>query len=340
MAAILQQRKQQQQQQKYIYLAEYLFDGLNYLEEHPDVLQYGYVTKTHAFVHFMQSGLKEGRKFRFLHGFSLDPHFYLETYKDLGKAGITTSNQALMHYILFGFQEKRVCCQKQMDKHRKQFLDQALQPHIRNISNQRNNKEEFKINVLIRTSNRPSEFEKLMQSILQQNYANYELHICYDKHESLDYLEKYSHMQNVHHYPIAVESNEHYKYNLYCNFLLRKVTQGYILFIDDDDMFLHENVFTIINNELIENDIVFWKFLRADKLIFPEHPRQPLVLGEIANGSVCFNQRLKETSQWDNQQCSDYRFYARLFDHSTKRKFIPFIMTGTQFSEKIGNWGK
>ena len=43
------------------------------------------------------------------------------------------------------------------------------------------------------------------------------------------------------------------------------------MFLDDDDCLTHNKVLNIINDNLEENKILKWKFLRPDKIIYSEN---------------------------------------------------------------------
>ena len=118
---------------------------------------------------------------------------------------------------------------------------------------------------MIRTSNRPEYFSQCIKSILNQNYNNVDIIICYDKDESLNYLKKYN---KIKYFKVYSTSKEHYKYNLYCNELLKKVKNGFIIFLDDDDELCHSEVLKTINN-FCNDESILWKYFRPDKIIFP-----------------------------------------------------------------------
>ena len=99
--------------------------------------------------------------------------FYVNLYPDLRHL---TMIQAKNHYTNHGIYEGRIGHPEQMKKN----MDDA----IMNIQHEqstykRTNKEEEKINILIRTSNRPVYFRKCIQSILEQKYENYRIIICF-----------------------------------------------------------------------------------------------------------------------------------------------------------------
>ena len=137
-----------------------------------------------------------------------DWEFYLDLYPDLKKNGITNKGTAINHYLNYWIKENRAPNKLFIENNIKKYkniisieerkIGERLNPHLFT--------REFKwgplINILIRTSYRPKYFDKCIKSILNQQYNNYRIIICYDKENSLEYLEKYSDISNVFYYYI------------------------------------------------------------------------------------------------------------------------------------------
>ena len=262
--------------------------------------------------------------------------FYLNMYPDVIKAGYTEKT-VYRHYIKYGKKEGRISCESELKQLQKKGIIDILL-NYKNYVVQK--KEQQLINILIRTSNRPESFKKCISSILEQEYINYNVIICYDKPESLEYLNNYRENENITYFPIHIESEEKYKFNLYCNSLLEKVEKGYIMFLDDDDLLAHNKVFSIINDNLNDsNDLIIWKFFRPDMIIYPKNIKN-IKFGEIDTTSICFHFSHKNKSKWGDKQYGDYNFYSKLLNtHNFNLVFIPFILTKTSFYDKVGNFG-
>jgi len=263
-----------------------------------------------------------------------DYEFYKNTYSDLHENGIVTKEQCLTHYLTCGKKEGRACCENEMILNHSTQYKKAMDKNsmfTRSLPN--------KLHVLMRTSNRPEYFKTAIESILQQTYPNYDVTICYDKKESLSYLEPYKNHEKIQYFHLEETCEDKYKFNLYCNQLMKKIDDGYILFLDDDDIYLGNRCFEIINQHIGNNDMIIWKFLRPDKLVYPSNEHN-LSLGEIDTSMVCFHHSLQEKSSWGSKQYGDYSFYKQLFEDNTiKKQFINFVLTTTQFNNKIGNYG-
>lgn len=198
------------------------------------------------------------------------------------------------------------------------------------------------INILIRTTFRPEYFNKCVNSIFKQSYKNYNIICCYDDKLCLNYLKNYE--NKINYFYIKNNSKEKYRYNLYCNELLKKVNKGYIMFLDDDDMFTSKYALEKINEKLKnDNHIVFWKFKCNDKIIFPNNMK--IKVGYVANSSYCFHHKFKDSSKWEALQIGDFNFLDNLLKKNTfDRIFIEEILTGTIWlstdKTKYGNEGK
>lgn len=87
------------------------------------------------------------------------------------------------------------------------------------------------INILIRTSNRPTGFARCLRSIVTQSYPNIRIIIGYDNDKALTYIPV-----GLEAVPMFADRSVPFFYDLYCNQLKAMVTDGYFLFLDDDDI--------------------------------------------------------------------------------------------------------
>ncbi len=84
------------------------------------------------------------------------------------------------------------------------------------------------INILIRTSNRPTQFARCLRSVISQNYDNIRIIISTDK--PCNYIPKGLQVITV-----TPDKSLPYFYDCYCNDLKALVNDGWFLFLDDDD---------------------------------------------------------------------------------------------------------
>lgn len=269
--------------------------------------------------------------------FTFNHEFYKTTYTDLINHNIIIKKDILQHYLQYGKREKRSICKEEMIYN----YNKNLQESTQKIREFKETKIKF-FNILIRTSNRPNYFKKCIASILNQLYSNYHVYICYDKNESLSYLDEYKTNDKITFFHVNDKSREKYKFNLYCNRLLDKVTKGFVIFLDDDNYFVSNDAFNILNISMKNYKILTWKFIRPDKLIYKEDLNEPLVLGEIDTSNVCCNSSIKNNSKWKDKQYGDFNYFKPLFDNCDikDKKFLDLALTSTQFSDKIGNFGE
>jgi glycosyltransferase involved in cell wall biosynthesis len=85
------------------------------------------------------------------------------------------------------------------------------------------------INILIRTSNRPTLFKRCLDSILSQSYSNVRIIVSVD--QEVNYVPQWIETIEVQKHPELK-----YGYDLYLNDLKALVNEGWYFFLDDDDV--------------------------------------------------------------------------------------------------------
>ena len=130
-----------------------------------------------------------------------------------------------------------------------------------------------KFNILIRNTYRPNMFKECIESVQEQTHIipilgnNVRIICCYDDKRSSKYLKKYKNMfKNINLLEIVPnKSNTLQEYNLYCNNLMDKVKDGWILFLNDDNKFLNKHTLSNISKNIDnEDDIIFWSIPLGD----------------------------------------------------------------------------
>jgi hypothetical protein len=261
-----------------------------------------------------------------------DYNFYINFYKDLNHLNF---NDAYNHWKKYGKNEERVYNLFQSQYH--------LAKHLLIISNYKNlnfYKEEKKINILIRTSNREKYFNQCLNSILNQNYNNYNIFVSYDNLECKKYLNfDYDHIKYIY---IDKEkyNNQSYFYNDYLNILNKEVEDGFIFYLDDDDMFTNNNCLKILNEKINNiNDLLVFKFLRPDKCIFPKKIKN-IRIGQIGTSCFCVNSKFTKNILWEKKRCGDFYYFRNLINNNKLNiKKIDFIIAKTIYYDKSSNFG-
>ena len=308
----------------------------------------------------------------------VNPEFYISTYPDLARNGITLEN-AEQHYIKHGAKEGRACNPQMMLTNYSEgvraisskytylaSLPQATDDEIAILE-----KNPIHVYVLVRTSSRPAEFRKCIDSILSQTYSRVSIIVCHDTPDSIEYLKLYDFHTNITYFQVPkvqTRISPDYSHNLYCNYLLdaipdtqngvsKKNEEKYALFLDDDDELSHPLVLATICKSLSDNKhttgakncCAIWKFLRPDITVFPKNIHHgniqgSLSIGEISTSSVCFPVSLakKVSARWINRPYGDFHFFSAVLtpEQSHLRPFmvsLPSIMAKTQTATRIGS---
>lgn len=183
------------------------------------------------------------------------------------------------------------------------------------------------INILIRTSYRPEQFTRCLESIKGQTYLNIRVVVSYDDDRALEYIPTEIEKIRVLHV-----TNFPYYYDLYCNNLKPMVTDGWFLFLDDDDILTSPTVLQELTEHLTSpHEAIICQFLRngvpkpADN-----HIRKGVIReGKIGLPCLVLHSKHKALSGLDGQKAGDYRYIKEVTDQ-VKTKFItlPLVSAG------------
>lgn len=162
------------------------------------------------------------------------------------------------------------------------------------------------INILVRTHNRKESFKLMYDSIVNQTYKNYNIIVCYDGDKS--YIPE--HLQS---FKVKPLNKRRHFYNLYCNELKEKVTDGWFMFLDDDDFFIDNTALERIANNLEGNTSYIFR-MKRDKL-FPDDKhfeREVIRRGEIGMPCIVQHHSTKDLIQFTDNRAADYRYIKEL----------------------------
>lgn len=251
-----------------------------------------------------------------MHDTGFDWIFYSKMYPDLKKHYKELDQETCYnHWLTHGMKEGRCPNLSIMMKKRYSSLNESL-IKINKYNYKSHVPKSNKLNILIRTHQRKKEFETSIQSVLTQTYKNFQIIISYDDVETYDYVKSYSDNPKI-----TLLNLINFKtrktncfFDLYCNEMMRQVNDGWIIFIDDDNYLIEKNCLRIINDTIClmnDNNVLLWKFLRNDKLIFPSNHLN-IKFGEIDTCSFCFHYSHKNSAQWNDSYGSDYYFFQDL----------------------------
>ena len=171
------------------------------------------------------------------------------------------------------------------------------------------------LNILIRTSNRPNYFRRLIRNIESQSYPNYKLIISADTPET----EKY--VISAGYRPIPVKrlcknQTQTFPWNLYLNTLMNKVRDGWIMFMDDDDMYSDNSALDLIAASLgNESSMLVWRLRFPDGRYVPAvnyMGKTPFTRKQIAMPCFAFHSKWKNLIRFDGQRAGDFRMANHL----------------------------
>ena len=239
----------------------------------------------------------------------MDYTLYKDLYFDLKNFN---DEELKIHYQKYGSWEGRICNKEMMQYkiNKNKIISNNKNSYINNYTSKTTHK---KINILIRTSNRPNCFSHNIDSIIKQNYHNLNLFISYDNDFTKEYILNQLNDKNLNFKIIQVKpNNNQYHYNDYCNHLLKEVNDGYIIFLDDDDKFNHNNALKYINDYLEEDIFLVWDYFRADKIIGPK--KGQIKKGNITSCGFCYNSKYK--SFWPSEINADFTFIDNLLKNN------------------------
>lgn len=177
------------------------------------------------------------------------------------------------------------------------------------------------INIIIRTSYRPTAFRRLIQSIEAQTYKEVNIIIGYDNDLALEYIPP-----SITAYKVIADRALPYFYDIYVNQLLPKVNEGWIVIIDDDDVLTSPTVLQELSEHLTgPHEAIICQFLRngvpkpADNYIRKQVIRE----GKIGLPCLVLHSKHKTLSGLDGQKAGDYRYIKEITDQ-VNTKFISF----------------
>lgn len=190
------------------------------------------------------------------------------------------------------------------------------------------------INILIRTSNRPAQFARCLESIRSQTYKNVHIMVGHDRAAALGYIP--NELQTIF---VYADNSFVYFYDLYCNDLKKKVTDGWFFFLDDDDTLTSPTILQQLSEHLTgPHEAIICQFLRngvpkpTDNYIRKHVIRE----GKIGLPCLVLHSKHKGLSGLDGQKAGDYRYIKEVTDQvNTKFITLPLVDAGTRGHGKM-----
>ena len=241
-----------------------------------------------------------------------DHEFYKQMYYDLRNL---TNEELENHFRRHGMWEGRIFSKSFLKHKISRNLEKVNK--VKEILDEISNNEQYDIdekiiNIVVRTNNRPVFFKINIDSIKSLNYKNYKVFITYENEDTLNYIKENTvDMNNVTLVEVKKTEDEAF-YNNYCNTVLNIIDDGYNMFLDDDDMFIHDNCLRYINRFLKEDRLLCWEYCRADKIIGPV--KKQIMKGQITSCGFCYNNKHK--GKWVAVRGGDHLFVKDLLDNN------------------------
>lgn len=189
------------------------------------------------------------------------------------------------------------------------------------------------INILIRVS-RLQLFERCINSIKLQTYSNYKIIVCIDSSISGNVygIASADFMNKVYQFTAPITNKDiPFHWNLFCNNLKSHVTDGFFLYLDDDDFLLSPTILEQLS-EYLTDDVggLIVQFLRNGK----PKPSTALIAagriekGRIGGGCLVLHSRHKDVADWGAKQAADYDWIAAVAA-KVQLKFVPLVVQVT-----------
>jgi hypothetical protein len=294
------------------------FPEKSYLKFNPDVKK---AVENNLFSsgyeHYFFHGRYEKR--RVFEG-NFNEEYYLSKYKDVRDAIARGDFQcAFQHYCQNGRKEGRV-------------TEAPFCSMTGKYNHSANNPETPLINIVTRTSGRPLSFKMCRDSIVNQTYKNIRHIVSFDNKKDEQYLSgsgaEYYFIDNENlpedKTPNPMEGNIHgyeFIYNLYFNILFQKVTDGFVLILDDDDVLINNTIIEdMVENIGPETDMLIWQIYLSGKLLTKNFIKP--MIGDISSQSVLVHSSLAKLVKWDGWRACDYRYISRCFLEAKNKIFI------------------
>ena len=192
------------------------------------------------------------------------------------------------------------------------------------------------LNILIRTSNRPNYFSRLSENLILQSNQYFNCLVSVDTPESVQYVLEEGLSYVIMPYKYKPSKNLTFPWNLYLNILMDHVTEGWILFMDDDDIYFSPDSLQIIAENLPDhNSMLVWQMCFPDGRLVPSHDymgKLPFTRRQIGMPCFAFHSKWKNRVRFDGLRAGDYRITNQLQEF-LKVKWLEMTLV------QLGNFG-
>lgn len=193
------------------------------------------------------------------------------------------------------------------------------------------------INILTRTSNRPNGFKINVDNIRNQTYKNINHIVCTDDKNSIPYIEEngFNDILFLNREEIIKKDNcpnphtgVYSPHNLYFNHMIKKVKEGWVIYLDDDDRFTElttvEEIVNIIKQHN-EDSLIYWRMIYSNGRVLPRDMSNGILpnIGGIGGSCFTFHSKYNHIANWDSWKCGDYRLIQKLHNNIPNKVWTP-----------------
>jgi hypothetical protein len=198
------------------------------------------------------------------------------------------------------------------------------------------------VNILTRTHNRPNLFKICRESITRQTYKNIN-HIVGTDTECNYYDDTIKLSPKEIQQPQLMPEYRTYPapWNLHLNELAEHVKEGWVLYLDDDDMLCNQNAIKILaNNVDNEDQVLLWRVninLNGNSWIVPNNEAfgRRIEAGNFSGIGMMFHSKHLPVD-WGSWSYGDFRVASQLVAKKLKPKWINLVLTQTQGTPNNG----
>jgi hypothetical protein len=202
-------------------------------------------------------------------------------------------------------------------------------------------------NILVRTTQRPNYFATLMKTIANQTYNNIRILVAYQHNSDLEYLIPYpiesykvNAMPKIEDKPKTDEIGMKFHANEYIADLQQKVTEGFILYIDDDDCLLEKNAISLLAKKMNKKStVVFFKARIGETVLPPKNNFENKIIEvqKISGISFALSSDIVNFTDWSPYKRADFRTAKKLNENAENVIFYDKLLTATQDELHSGN---
>jgi hypothetical protein len=195
-------------------------------------------------------------------------------------------------------------------------------------------------NVIVRTSKRPNAFARCYESIMAQDYPNINIVITTDGPDGVIYTRgakaRMVQMPKITQ-PIKPQGDEYGKFfpsNAYLD-IVQRLIDGYVIFLDDDDMFAANNAVSIIMDNAEPDALLIWKVDFGDRILPNGSFGKEVILYDVTCIGMSYHSSHANKTDWTPWKRADYRT-AKKLSEVLKVKWIDAVLTRLQGKAGMG----